>query len=87
MRSVNCTLRSVRAINDTHGWNELNMLLTDRYNAGVLNNPLRCHLHLTSFLRSPHTSHHTLGCVTIAIREERKNSFAVNTFDECYYVV
>ena len=39
IRSANCTLRSVRALFDPHGWNELNMLLTDRYNAGVLDNP------------------------------------------------
>ena len=36
--SVNCTLRSVRALNDPYGWNDLNMLSTDRYNAGVLDN-------------------------------------------------
>ena len=39
IRSVNSTLRSVRHLNDPYGWNELNMPLTDRYNAGVLDNP------------------------------------------------
>ena len=39
IRSVNSTLRSVRDLNDLYGWNELNMPLTDRYNAGVLDNP------------------------------------------------
>ena len=31
--------RSVRALNDPYGSNELNTFLTDRYNAGVLDNP------------------------------------------------
>ena len=39
-RSVNSTLRSVRAFNYPYGSNELNVPLTDRYNAGVLDNPL-----------------------------------------------
>ena len=37
--SVNSTLRSVRPLNDPYGSNELNKPLTDRYNAGVLDNP------------------------------------------------
>ena len=36
--SVNSTLRSVRPLNDPYGSNELNKPLTDRYNAGVLDN-------------------------------------------------
>ena len=32
-------LRSVRPLNDPYGSNELNKPLTDRYNAGVLDNP------------------------------------------------
>ena len=35
-RSVNSTRRGVRAFNDPYGSNELNMSLTDRYSAGVL---------------------------------------------------
>ena len=31
--------RSVGALNDPYGSNELNMFLTDRYNASVLDNP------------------------------------------------
>ena len=38
--SGNSTLRSVRPLNDPYGSNELNKPLTDRYNAGVLDNPL-----------------------------------------------
>ena len=37
---VSCILQIVRALNDPYGWNELNMFLTDRYNAGVLDNPV-----------------------------------------------
>ena len=37
--SVNSTLRSVSPLNDPYGSNELNKPLTDRYNAGVLDNP------------------------------------------------
>ena len=37
--SGNSTLRSVRPLNDPYGSNELNKPLTDRYNAGVLDNP------------------------------------------------
>ena len=37
--SVNSTLRSVRPLNDPYGSNELNKPLTDRYSAGVLDNP------------------------------------------------
>ena len=29
-----------KALNHPYRWKELNMLLTDRYNAGVLDNPL-----------------------------------------------
>ena len=36
---VNSTLRSVRPLNDPYRSNELNKPLTDRYNAGVLDNP------------------------------------------------
>ena len=39
IRSVKSTLRSVRPLNDPYGSNELNKPLTDRYNAGVLDNP------------------------------------------------
>ena len=35
------TLRSVRPLNDPFGSNELNKPLTDRYNAGVLDNDTR----------------------------------------------
>ena len=34
--SVNCTLRTARALNDPYGSNELNFPLADRYSAGVL---------------------------------------------------
>ena len=37
--SVSCILQTVRALNDPYGWNEL-IVLTDHYNAGVLDNPL-----------------------------------------------
>ena len=37
--SVDSTLRTVRPLNDPYGSNELNKPLTDRYNAGVLDNP------------------------------------------------
>ena len=38
---MNCTLRTARprALNNPYGSNELNMLLTDRCNVGVLDNP------------------------------------------------
>ena len=39
IRSVKSTLRSVGPLNDPYGSNELNKPLTDRYNAGVLDNP------------------------------------------------
>ena len=39
IQSVKSTLRSVRPLNDPYGSNELNKPLTDRYNAGVLDNP------------------------------------------------
>ena len=39
IRSVKSTLRSVRPLNDPYGSNELNKRLTDRYDAGVLDNP------------------------------------------------
>ena len=38
IRSVNSKQRSLRALNHPYRWKELNMLLTDRYNAGVLDN-------------------------------------------------
>ena len=38
---MSSTQRSVRALNHPYRWNELNLLLTDRYNAGVLDNPLQ----------------------------------------------
>ena len=38
-RSVNSTLRSVSVLNDPYGWNLLNVPVTDRYNAGVLDKP------------------------------------------------
>ena len=34
--SLLSTLRTARALNDPYGSNELNLLLTDRYSAGVL---------------------------------------------------
>ena len=40
IQSVKSSLRSVRSLNDPYGSNELNKPLTDRYNAGVLDNPL-----------------------------------------------
>ena len=39
IQSVKSTLRSVTPLNDPYGSNELNKPLTDRYNAGVLDNP------------------------------------------------
>ena len=40
MRSVHwSTLRNVRILNDPYGWNEQKIILTDRYDAGVLENP------------------------------------------------
>ena len=39
IRSLKSTLRSVEPLNDPYGSNELNKPLTDRYNAGVLDNP------------------------------------------------
>ena len=39
IQSVKSPLRSVRPLNDPYGSNELNKPLTDRYNAGVLDNP------------------------------------------------
>ena len=36
IRSVNSTLRTVRALNDPEESNELNLSLADRYSAGVL---------------------------------------------------
>ena len=39
IRYVKSTLRSVGPLNDPYGSNELNKPLTDRYNAGVLDNP------------------------------------------------
>ena len=40
MRSVHwSTLRSVRILNDPYGWNEQKIILTDRYDAGILDNP------------------------------------------------
>ena len=36
---ANCTPRIARTLNHPYRWNELNILFTDRYNAGVLDNP------------------------------------------------
>ena len=38
-QSVKSILRSVRPLNDPYGSNKLNKPLTDRYDAGVLDNP------------------------------------------------
>ena len=43
--SVKCGQRSVSTLNDPYGSNDLNRLETDRYDAGVLDNPHRIGRH------------------------------------------
>ena len=68
IRSVNSTLRSVRHLYDPYGWNELNMPLTDRYNAGVLDNPREIPEKFSSeFKNAVRSGHVTDDVITIKV--------------------